>query len=500
MPMRVFPLLLLLGCLGSDEPVDTVDTHDHSDHSHTGLWPKDTGRPPDSEWLWECTPDWEAGSDLVGAWDAQVSTEGRLGSLQDYTGCQAVFTHRYGGVTNAYLVLFRENVVPDTSRRHGNPLQPTTQLSDGLNNEDPDGASTVAALARGGMNGAFVTTAHNVVAPDPGGEHADAVIFEVELGGRSTEARSLAGQHEELPNGAVRDVALSGDGEWLVFASTATNLDPDLAATAGTQLYARRTRTEATLTRLLTLGTDGESSEPQVSHTGRFVVFTSEATTLVGGDANGLADVFVLDRDPDANGLFEVANRSVVRVSDTLAGGDADGVSGEARISADGRYIVFESDATNLVPGDTNGVRDVFLHDRDSDEDGVYDEATGIATERLSVSTAGVQADGMASHAGVSDDGRWVTFDSTGTTAPLVAGAAGLQVYVRDRTLGTTALVSHDNAGSAAVGGSRDPFISRTGKTMIFVTSSTTYDVAASENDLHFGIAENPIWVEPAAQ
>ena len=109
---------------------------------------------------------------------------------------------------------------------------------------------------------------------------------------------------------------------------------------------------------------------PSISADGRFVAFTSAAINLVPGDTNGVADVFVHDR---LTGTTE-------RVSVDSAGTQGNGNSSEPSISADGRFVAFSSDATNLVPGDTNGARDVFVHDR----------LTGT-TERVSVDSTGAE-------------------------------------------------------------------------------------------------------------
>ena len=98
-----------------------------------------------------------------------------------------------------------------------------------------------------------------------------------------------------------------------------------------------------------------DSYQPSMSANGDFVVFESIATDLVTGDTNAVSDIFVHERD---TGL-------ITRVSVDDLGVEGDGGSFNTRISADGRYVVFDSDATNLVPGDTNGQRDVFVHDRD---------------------------------------------------------------------------------------------------------------------------------------
>src|SRR5262249_13825695 len=144
---------------------------------------------------------------------------------------------------------------------------------------------------------------------------------------------------------------------------------------------------------------DGRSILPAISSDGRYVAFQSDASNLVAGDTNGVTDVFVRDR---LTGTTE-------RMSVDSAGVQGNGVSSVPSISADGRYVAFLSDASNLVAGDTNGVTDVFVHDR----------TTG-ATERVSVATGGTQADRGSGYAAISPDGRFVAIGSVATN--LVVG------------------------------------------------------------------------------
>jgi cold shock CspA family protein len=230
----------------------------------------------------------------------------------------------------------------------------------------------------------------------------------------------------------------------------------------------------------------GSSSEPAISDDGRFVVFQSNASNLVAGDTNGLTDIFVHDRDADEDGTYdEIADIATVRVSVTSAGAQASGGSStEPAISGDGRFVVFQSIASNLVAGDTNGVTDIFVHDRDADEDGTYDETGDIATVRVSVKSDGSQASGGASSAStISDDGRFVVFQSVASN--LVAGDTNgvTDVFVHDRDTDedgiydeteniSTVRVSVKSDGSQAVSGtSTEAAISDDGRFVVFQSS-----------------------------
>ena len=160
--------------------------------------------------------------------------------------------------------------------------------------------------------------------------------------------------------------------------SSASNLVPnDTNNTLDVFLYDRLTRT----TQRVSLGDNGvqgnnRSSFADLSDNGRYLTFHSEATNLVPNDSNNAWDVYFRDLQ---TGQFE-------RISETSTGNQADDTSIFPDISSDGRFITFYSQATNLVPNDTNNVEDIFLHDR----------LTGT-TERISVSSDGVQANGRSS-------------------------------------------------------------------------------------------------------
>ena len=164
---------------------------------------------------------------------------------------------------------------------------------------------------------------------------------------------------------------------------------------------------------------NGSSGDAAISADGRYVAFASAASDLVPSDRNGVFDVFVRDR---VRGTTE-------RVSVGPGGAEANARSGLADISADGRFVVIWSEASNLVAGDTNGLPDVFVRDR-----------VARTTERVSVGAGGAEADGESAHGSVSADGRIVAFASS---APNLGGSptSGFRTYVRDRGTGTTELV-----------------------------------------------------------
>jgi Tol biopolymer transport system component len=169
------------------------------------------------------------------------------------------------------------------------------------------------------------------------------------------------------------------------------------------------------------------------------------------------------------------ASAQVVRVSVSTAGVEANGPSGPPSISGTGRYVVFASSATNLVAGDTNGVADVFLRDRDTDADAIFDEPGAVSTTRISLGPSAVQLDAASSMPVISADGRYVAFVST--AANLVAGGnTAPQVYRVDRTTGTVIRVSESVAGAAGDAASGMPAISANGDMIVFQSEARNFD------------------------
>ncbi len=157
-----------------------------------------------------------------------------------------------------------------------------------------------------------------------------------------------------------------------------------------------------------------------------------------------------------------VAGQVTSRVSVDSGGVQGNGVSASASISADGRYVAFQSDATNLVGGDTNHVVDIFVHDRQSG-----------ATERVSVDSLGVQGNGESGSPSISADGRYVAFWSYARN--LVSGDTDgwTDVFVHDRQSGTTERVSVDSLGAQGNESSYFPSISADGRYVAFWSSAT---------------------------
>ncbi|MFC1997463.1 CHAP domain-containing protein [Chloroflexota bacterium] len=187
--------------------------------------------------------------------------------------------------------------------------------------------------------------------------------------------------------------SISADGRWVAFASNADNLiEGDSNKTADIFVFDRILgQMERVSISPDGIESNAISTRPAISADGRFVAFESLADNLVHRDTNFLSDIFVHDR---LTGITE-------RVSVNANGIEGNGWSEQASISADGHYVAFISAADNLLPNDTNGVRDAFLHNR----------LSGY-TQRVSISSNGRQADGESSHATVTPSGRTVAYNS----------------------------------------------------------------------------------------
>ncbi|HBY95031.1 MAG TPA: hypothetical protein DEP84_13910 [Chloroflexi bacterium] len=255
-------------------------------------------------------------------------------------------------------------------------------------------------------------------------------------------------------DGASEAPSISADGRCVAFESTAANLVA--GDTNGVRDIFIHDQESGTTERVSVAsdGTqaNGESAAPSLSADGRWVAFESFASNLVGGDTNGTRDVFVYDRH---TGTTE-------RVSVASDGTEADAGGAAPRISADGHYVAFESIATNLVVGDTNGARDIFVHDRQ----------TGT-TERVSVVSSEAQVHGDSFDASISGDGRWVAFYSYATGLDPRDSNAVTDVFVHDRLTRTTRSVSLANDGTSGNAASDTPSLSADGRWVAFASEAS---------------------------
>ena len=258
----------------------------------------------------------------------------------------------------------------------------TTRVSVGPDGTQGNSFSYGASMSADGRYVAFTSTATNWV---PG---LAAGSYEVYVHDMMSGHTTLVSENSDGTAGTGADASISADGRFIAYQG-----DLELPVPlSGILVYDQQTGQTA----VASVSNDGAAvngwvGTPAISLTGRFVAFQSNATNLVAGDTNGMADIFVHDMQTGQTDRVSVA-------SDGAQGNDWSGVADfPTPVSADGRYVAFMSLASNLVSGDTNGTWDAFIHDR----------LTGQTT-RVSVGTGGIQGDGAGATPFISADGRFV--------------------------------------------------------------------------------------------
>ncbi len=259
---------------------------------------------------------------------------------------------------------------------------------------------------------------------------------------------------------------ISGDGRFAVFSSDASDLVPD-DTNGKRDIFVRELRT-GSVVRASTAADGAQASNacrvPDISSDGRYVAFHSPSAGLVPGDTNNYDDVFVKD----------LATGAIARISVSSADGQGNGSSDGASISPNGRYVAFSSKATNLVPEDSWGNDDLYVRDRDADEDGVFDEPGECTTELISIAIDGSGA-GASGAVSFSSDGRFMLFESRAADlVPDDTNGVG-DVFLRDRWLGVTTRLSVAQDGAQADGGSTiaPRGLSLDGRFVAFATDAT---------------------------
>ena len=305
-----------------------------------------------------------------------------------------------------------------------------------------DAKAGAASLSPDGSTVAFIAEA---IGPNKG-------IYKVSTGSMASAgdytAACTSAACQAKPKAAVLP-SLSGNGSVVAFQSSAKyndlQINSDQVWTGPSAItLVSHDRADATKP------ANAPAVNPSISPDGNYVAFESAADNLVSDDFNGSVDIFVAQ--PAAPG-------ATVRVSVPSSGGEASGFapspSSAPVVSADGNLVAFESDSSNLVAGDTNGVTDIFVRDRGAGH-----------TERVSVATDGTQGNKGSFRPGISADGRFVVFESAASNL-LPGGADGngvKDIFLRDRQTGETKRVSESGAASP----SQNPSISPNGKFIAF--------------------------------
>lgn len=318
-----------------------------------------------------------------------------------------------------------------------------------------NGYTASVAINGDGRFVVFQSSATDLVPNDTNA--ADDIFLRDRLLGTTVRVNVGAGGVEA--NGWSANPGISRDGRYIVYESSATNL-VSTANNGPYHIFRYDTQTGATVhVSKSTAGVQGNGSStyPSISNDGRYISFTSLATNLVTGDTNARPDAFRRD----------VVSNVTIRVSVRTAGGQGNNTETRAgnatsAISGDGRYVLFRSNATNLVTGDTNTFADLFVRD-----------VTAATTQRVSVGNTGSQPNNVSYMGAISANGRYVVFSTAATN--LVTGDTNIaeDVFVRDRTSNTTTRVSVSSSGAQTPTGelgSTSPSISDDGRFVAFTS------------------------------
>ena len=381
-------------------------------------------------------------------------------------------------------------------------------------------------VSRSGATGSPVSSSHASVSADGryvafdgdwtqfGTSGGDGVIVkDMNTGSFSDEHRNAAG---EAGSSGAGSAMVSADGRYVAFLSASSNLVDGPASGGLYDIYVADTQGNGIVRASTgsggTLAADGRALNPDISGTGRYVVFESDTSNYAAGGSTTQTDIFLKD----------LQSGTTTRISTSLTGTDGNGESVNARVSADGDYVVFQSEASNLGSGDTNGYSDIFLwsaatgkltnitrglapvsnpNNGNVNADVAYngndnaiivfetarnlvaaDTSNGtdvyaynFKTRELQLVSSKADGSGVALSSGdasVSDDGRWVVF--TSYSDALVAGDTNgtRDIFVKDLYTGAIALVS--KAGAAAGNGpSSHAQISSGGDWIVFESSAS---------------------------
>jgi archaellum component FlaF (FlaF/FlaG flagellin family) len=340
------------------------------------------------------------------------------------------------------------------------------------------------AISADGRYVAFISTASNLVSSDTNPWN-DVFIHDRQTGITERVSVDINGDDANLDS---YDPSLSADGQYVAFFSYASDLVPS-DTNPGSDIFVRDRQTGQT--QLASVAGDGSqandlSTGPDISADGRYVSFHSKASNLLADDTNGVEDIFVHDRQTGDTELASVDSN----------GNQANADSQRPSISGDGRYVVFNSGASNLVPGDP-GWADIFVHDREA-----------RTTERISVATSGTPANFHSEFSAISGNGRFVAFDSeasnlvsddSNTCAGLTSTVPGScrDVFLHDLDTGITERVSFGFGSDEGNGYSWRPAVSSNGILIAFASAATNLVPNDTNGSVDVYAVDNPLAPSP---
>jgi uncharacterized repeat protein (TIGR01451 family) len=350
----------------------------------------------------------------------------------------------------------------------GNTVERASVANDGT---ESNGKSEGFAIDTDGNYIVFASNASNLVAND---SNSARDIFIRDRIANTTKRVSLANDNSQA-NGVSDLAAISANGRYVVFSSIASLVEGDTNEMV--DVFVRDLETETTeliSTAVNNSQSNNDSLSPNaaISEDGRYVVFYSYASNLVANDTNDVADIFVRDRQLG----------TTKRISTGINGTEANEISLSPSISADSRYVVFSSLASNLVSADNNETGDIFVYDLAAE-----------TLDRVSLTSDEIELDGNSSSPSISADGRYVAFQSRAANLGVDNPDFYSNIYVRDRVTGETKLVSPVLNGKPD-GDSRNPSISANGS--IAFESGATNLVAGDTNNVSDIFVYKPVTLE----
>jgi Tol biopolymer transport system component len=346
-------------------------------------------------------------------------------------------------------------------RRAGTMQRVSLDLAGG----DPDSDSWQPAVASHGRAVAFLSDATDLV-PGDGNGTTDAFVRDLRAGVTQRVSVGPGGVQADL---STTELALSGDGRLVAFASSATNLlgpggdtngQPDVFVHDRALLQTWRVSVSSAGAEA-----DAESRAPAISLNGRYVAFESRATNLAGHEPPGQSDIFVHD----------LQRRLTERASNTPAGGLLDSHSHSPSLSADGRLVAFLTIASNAVPGDLNSADDIIVTDLRSG-----------ANVLASVAFDGAQGDDSSMEPRLSPDGRYVSFTSEAKNlGPVSYALIPKLAWLRDLHAGATVSLAQPLPGQPLDGEVRGTAIAKGARAVAFqsVAATLTPDQDANAGD-----------------
>lgn len=340
------------------------------------------------------------------------------------------------------LIIFLGEAINSSSLASQNSGS-TSIISISENGALSNGFSHAPALSGDGRFVVFLSEANNLV-PSDKNDLLDVFVHDRFTGKISLVSVSTQGSQGD---GEPSRPSISSNGRYIVYSSDATNLVPDDLNGASDVFLHNRNTLETELVSVSSSGVQGNTNSftrrPSISDDGRFVVFFSNSSNLVDDDTNQFSDIFIHDRQ---SGVTKLISRSP-------SGDPGNNDSGYPTISADGQFVAYHSLASNLVAGDTNNVSDVFLHNLDTQE-----------TQRISISSSGIQGNRESDLPSISADGRYVAFSSFANNLVPNDTNNTADIFVHDHISRQTIRASVNSNGEQANYLSDTPYLSADGR------------------------------------